>query len=134
MGHTSFIAPSGPGHVARERWVDHTIPENFVSSKRDRQSDGDVLVEKKSKTKKPKLYKVIFHNDDYTSMEFVIFVLEHVFRKTIPEATQIMLRVHKQGSGIAGVYPFSIAETKVAHTMELAKQDSYPLLVTMEPE
>lgn len=122
------------GHVAHARWADHTIPENFVSSKRDRQSDGDVLVEKKSKTKKPKLYKVIFHNDDYTSMEFVIFVLEHVFHKNVPEATQIMLRVHKQGSGVAGVYPFSIAETKVEHSMELAKEGGYPLRVTMETE
>lgn len=105
-----------------------------MSSKKDRQSEGDVLVKKRSKTKKPKRYKVLFHNDDYTTMEFVVFILEHIFRKTSPEATQIMLNVHKKGAGVAGVYPFSVAETKVAQTMELAQQEGHPLQLTIEPE
>lgn len=105
-----------------------------MTSKKDKQSEGDVLVKKRSKTKKPKRYKVIFHNDDYTTMEFVVFVLEHIFHKSSPEAAQIMLNVHKTGAGVAGVYPFSVAETKVAQTMELSKQEGQPLMVTMEPE
>ena len=71
--------------------------------------ESDVITKKKKKTQKPKKYKVIFHNDDYTTMEFVIHVLETVFRKTSPEAYQIMLHVHQSGSGVAGVYTFNIA-------------------------
>ncbi len=103
-----------------------------MSSKYD--SDSDVITKKEKKTKKPKRYKVLFHNDDYTTMEFVVYVLETVFRKSSSEAAQIMLNVHKTGAGIAGVYPFSVAETRVAQTMELARSEGHPLLVTMEPE
>ena len=101
-------------------------------SQHDRESD--VVTKKKSQTKKPRLYKVIFHNDDYTSMEFVVYVLESIFRKTSVEATQIMYDVHRNGSGVAGVYTFSVAETRVAQTLDLARQEGHPLLVTMEPE
>lgn len=97
-------------------------------------NESDVVTQKKSKTKKPKRYKVIFHNDDYTTMEFVIYVLEAVFHKSSGEAAQIMLDVHKNGSGIAGVYTFSVAETRVAQSMELARNEGHPLMVTMEPE
>lgn len=96
--------------------------------------EGDVITRKQSKTKKPKKYKVLFHNDDYTSMEFVVHVLELVFRKTGAEAYQIMLHVHQQGHGVAGVYTHSVAETKVHHTMEMAREEGHPLMVTMEPE
>ena len=96
--------------------------------------ESDVVTKKKKKTKKPKKYKVIFHNDDYTTMEFVIHVLETIFRKTSPEAYQIMLHVHQTGAGVAGVYAFNIAETKIHQTMELARAEGPPLMVTMEPE
>ena len=105
-----------------------------MGSRFDHEHDSDVITQKKKKTQKPKLYKVIFHNDDYTTMEFVVFVLEHVFHKNSAEAAQIMLNVHRSGSGVAGVYTHSVAETKVAQTMELARQAGHPLLVTMEPE
>lgn len=98
------------------------------------ENDSDVITKKKKQTKKPKRYKVLFHNDDYTTMEFVVYVLEAVFRKTSSEAAQIMLNVHKKGAGIAGVYPYSVAETRVAQSMELARNEGHPLLVTMEPE
>ena len=98
------------------------------------ENEGGVLVKKRSKTKKPKKYKVLFHNDDYTTMEFVVEVLKYVFRKTPQEAQTIMRFVHEKGYGVAGVYTYSIAETKVTMSLELARQEGHPLMVTMEPE
>ena len=98
------------------------------------ENDSDVVTKKESKTKKPKRYKVIFHNDDYTTMEFVVYILETIFRKTSSEAAQIMLNVHKTGAGIAGVYPYSVAETRTAQATLIAREEGHPLRVTMEPE
>lgn len=97
---------------------------------------GDVAVEKKQKqqTRRPRQFKVIFHNDDYTTMEFVVRALEVIFNKSPAEAAQVMLHVHKTGSGVAGVYSRDVAETKVHQTREWARQDGHPLMVTMEPE
>ncbi len=96
--------------------------------------EDEVVTKKKSETKKPKLFKVIFHNDDYTTMEFVVGVLEAVFHRGPAEAAQIMLRVHNHGSGVAGVYTREVAETKVEITLQWARQEGHPLMVTMEPE
>lgn len=82
----------------------------------------------------PSLYKVYLHNDDYTPMEFVIEILESVFRKANSLAIQIMLDVHKKGSGLCGVYPHEVAETKVASVIDKAKQHRHPLKCTMEEE
>lgn len=103
-------------------------------SQYDRDMESDVVTKKKKKTKKPKRYRVIFHNDDYTTMEFVVQILETIFRKSSAEAAQIMLDVHRNGSGVAGVYTYSVAETRVGISMELARQEGHPLMVTMEPE
>jgi ATP-dependent Clp protease adaptor protein ClpS len=88
----------------------------------------------KPKLEKPKLYKVLLHNDDYTPMEFVVLVLVQVFRKSESDATSVMLHAHTHGYAVAGVYTFEVAETKVAETMKLAEQAQFPLLCTMEPE
>lgn len=96
--------------------------------------EDDVVTEKKSRVKKPKLFKVIFHNDDFTTMEFVVLVLEVVFHKSPAEAAQIMLHVHNTGSGLAGVYTREVAETKVETTIQWARREGQPLMVTMEPE
>ena len=84
--------------------------------------------------KKPRLYKVLLHNDDYTTMEFVIHVLIEVFRKSETEATQIMLHVHTKGSGVCGVYTYDLAQTKVHQVTQLSRQNEMPLKCTMEAE
>jgi ATP-dependent Clp protease adaptor protein ClpS len=95
---------------------------------------GDVLTESKTKLEKPKLYKVLLHNDDFTTMEFVVFVLEYVFQRSEAEAFAIMLNVHNNGVGVAGIYPHDIAYMKSHKTMNLAKAREYPLLCTLEEE
>jgi ATP-dependent Clp protease adaptor protein ClpS len=89
---------------------------------------------KKEQLKKPPLYKVLFHNDNYTTMEFVIFVLRSIFHKSEADAVAIMLAVHQNGFGVAGVYTRDLAETKVNRTHQLARENEYPLKLTMEPE
>jgi len=97
---------------------------------------GDVLTETDTKTRleKPKLFKVLLHNDNFTTMEFVVFVLEHVFKKTSDEAFAIMIAVHEKGLGVAGVYPYEIATSKADKTTNLARAREFPLLCTVEPE
>ena len=95
---------------------------------------GEVLVEKKTKLEKPKLYKVILHNDDFTTMDFVIFVLQYVFNRSDAEAFTIMMKVHREGLGIAGIYPYEIANMKCQKAVNLAKAREYPLLCTVEEE
>lgn len=101
-----------------------------------RGDDGDtntgVVVRSKPKTKKPSMYKVIMLNDDYTPMEFVVFVLERFFNKTNEDATRIMLHVHQKGVGVCGVFTYEIAETKVQQVMDLARQHQHPLQCTLE--
>ena len=98
------------------------------------QSDENVAEKEKQKTEEPSLYRVILLNDDYTTMEFVIHVLETVFHKPLPEATRIMLSVHKKGAGLCGVYTREIAETKVAEVHAMAAENQFPLKCTMEKE
>ena len=93
-----------------------------------------VLAENKQKVEKPPLYKVLLHNDDYTTMEFVVYVLQSIFHKGVEEARRIMLAVHQQGVGVAGVYPYEIAEVKVGKVSEQARVREFPLLCTMEEE
>jgi len=101
---------------------------------REPQPGTDVLTESKQKLQKPPLYKVLLHNDNYTTMEFVVFVLMNVFHHSENEAIRIMLQVHNQQVGIAGVYTFEIAETKVAKVAQLAREHDYPLLCSLEEE
>ena len=101
-------------------------------SRRARDFEGLVIPDKKAEVKEPPLYKVLLHNDDYTSMEFVVLLLEKVFHKTTAEATRIMLNVHQQGIGVAGVYHKEIAETKIAIVHNLAQKNEYPLRCSIE--
>jgi ATP-dependent Clp protease adaptor protein ClpS len=100
----------------------------------DGETRGAPDVDVKTRVDKPRMFKVLFHNDDFTTMEFVVEVLTVVFRRTRVEATRIMLSVHRSGRGIAGVYTREIAETKAQLAMDRARERGYPLLVTTEPE
>jgi ATP-dependent Clp protease adaptor protein ClpS len=82
----------------------------------------------------PQLFKVLLHNDDYTSMEFVIDILVNTFHKTLAQAEQIMLLIHEKGKAICGVYSFEIAQTKAHQVKEKAKQNEFPLLATIEED
>ena len=86
------------------------------------------------KLQKPPRYKVLLHNDDYTTREFVVEVLKVVFHRPEPEAVQIMLHVHNSGVGVAGVYTLEVAEMKVRTVETLARQREYPLMLSIEPE
>ena len=100
----------------------------------DRQTSGEILERTKQVTKKPDLYKVVLLNDDYTTMDFVIEILETIFHKQPAEAHRIMMMVHTQGKGLCGVYPFEVAETKVATVIDRARENGFPLRAAMEPE
>jgi len=100
----------------------------------DRQTDGEILERSKQETKKPELYKVLLLNDDYTTMDFVVEVLESIFHKQTEEAFRIMMAVHTQGKGLCGVYTHEVAETKVDAVMERARENGFPLRAAMEPE
>jgi ATP-dependent Clp protease adaptor protein ClpS len=91
-----------------------------------------IVVETKTRTKKPSMYKVLMLNDDYTPMEFVVHVLERFFGKNREEATTIMLHVHRRGVGVCGVYTYEVAETKVTQVMDLARRHQHPLQCVME--
>ena len=96
--------------------------------------DGDLATEKRAKHEKVRRFKVVLHNDDYTTMEYVIEVLRRFFHKGETEALHVMLTVHKKGKAVAGIYPRDVAETKVAEVIGHARERGHPLLLTAEPE
>ena len=100
------------------------------------EDDTGIVTEtkKRAQTKRPRLYKVLLHNDDYTTREFVVYVLQTVFRRDEQESVRIMLHVHYNGVGVAGVYTREVAETKVQTVERLAREQEYPLRLTIEPE
>lgn len=98
------------------------------------QHESDTAVAEKTRTKTPKQYKVLLLNDDYTTMEFVVFVLEAVFMKSPSEAIQIMLQVHKSGRGVAGIFSKQIAEAKIDRVHSEARKEGFPLKCVMEEE
>jgi len=97
-------------------------------------TEKKVSLETKKKLQKPRMYKVLLHNDDYTPMEFVVMVLQKVFHKTKVEATHLMWAVHKKGVAVAGTYTREIAETKVILVQDLAQTNEHPLRCSMERE
>jgi ATP-dependent Clp protease adaptor protein ClpS len=100
----------------------------------DSESDSGVVVQvSRPKLKEPARFAVILHNDDYTTMEFVLDVLKRFFHRTESESVQIMLQVHQNGKGTAGVYSFEIAETKAMQVVEFSRSKGYPLQCSIEP-
>jgi ATP-dependent Clp protease adaptor protein ClpS len=98
----------------------------------DREGRGGLALEERVRTKKPPMYKVLLHNDDFTSMEFVVQILASIFHRNESESTRIMLHVHRTGIGVAGVYTREIAETKVRKVTNLAQRAESPLQCTTE--
>jgi len=100
--------------------------------------DGDedlgLVTKTRIKTKKPSLYRVVIMNDDYTPMEFVVFILERIFNKNHEDAYRIMLHVHNHGLGVCGIYTYEVAETKVAQVRDLARRNEHPLRCDLERE
>jgi ATP-dependent Clp protease adaptor protein ClpS len=97
-----------------------------------RQTDSQVVERTERQTQEPEMFRVVLLNDDYTTMDFVVQILEEVFHKTPAEAYRIMMLVHTQGRGVAGLYPFEVAETKVATVVDLGRSAGFPLQATME--
>ena len=95
---------------------------------------GSAVLEPREKTKRPRLYRVLLHNDHYTTMEFVIEVLREIFGKSLEDAEKITLNVHREGIGVAGTYPSAVAESKVFEVQSLAEANGFPLKSSMEPE
>ncbi len=96
--------------------------------------DEDVQTKKRDELRPPRKFKVILHNDHYTSMEFVVMILTSIFNKSGAQSIEIMLNVHNSGIGIAGVYPSSVAETKINKVHREAQNQGFPLKCSMEPE
>lgn len=122
-----------------ERMVGPTRQEVLAMAER-KQGDNDtgvrssVITQTKPKTQKPSMYRVLLLNDDYTPMEFVVYVLEQFFNKSREDATRIMLHVHQHGVGVCGVFTYEVAETKVAQVVDTARRHQHPLQCTMEKD
>ncbi len=95
-------------------------------------NDGLVVEPAKPKLKKPRMYKVILNNDDFTPMDFVVHILEHFFAMNTDKATRIMLQIHTEGKGLCGIYSRDVAETKMLQVNEYSKDNNHPLLCSME--
>ena len=96
------------------------------------ETEESATAEAEEEVRQPPLYRVLLHNDDYTTMDFVVYVLQTIFHRSESDAIRLMLQVHQQGFGVAGVFTHEIAEMKVSETMELARANEYPLLCTLE--
>ena len=103
-------------------------------SRFDSDSEQETITRIRDDVQEPSMYRVLLHNDDYTSMEFVVQILIAVFQKSAVEATRIMFSVHREGIGLCGVYPFDIAETKVDTVHRAARDNGFPLKCTMEED
>jgi ATP-dependent Clp protease adaptor protein ClpS len=118
---------SESGHIAGSGMPEPRPPE-------DPSQEDDLRVAERTRSKRPRRYQVVLHNDDYTTMEFVVEVLMRFFQKDITEARHIMLHVHHKGYGVVDVFPRDVAETKAEQVMDFAKEHGHPLRCTAEPE
>lgn len=96
--------------------------------------DGVLLAEPKTKTKRPPYFKVVLLNDDYTPMDFVVFILKDIFHKSHQDAVEIMMEIHHKGAGVCGVYTRDVAETKAEMVITLSRRNEYPLKCSVEKE
>lgn len=129
------VAGRWPDQFSGHRFHPHCMDTPEHGGHGESQTLGDVmLAEPKTKTKRPPLYKVILLNDDYTPMDFVVMVLEQIFRKPHADALSVMLEVHQKGAGLAGIYTRDVAETKVDQVIEYARINEYPLQCALEQE
>jgi ATP-dependent Clp protease adaptor protein ClpS len=110
------------------------LPWEHAGPLGDPREEEKLAEKRKTRRKRPRLWKVLLHNDDYTTMEFVVLVLMEFFQKDPTEATAIMLHVHTRGIGVAGVYTRDVADTKVEQVTKFSEENGMPLLVTAEPE
>ena len=110
--------------MSKDRDLEHDDPRH----------EEDLDVATRRRLKRPPLYRVLFHNDDYTTRDFVVMVLMQYFHKNHVEASRIMLQVHRRGMGVAGIYPYDIANTKVHQVESLARENSMPLRLSLEPD
>ena len=122
------------GEPDRKKMIDR----HRLSAERKEGDDGggqsQLVLDSRTKTRKPSMYKVLMMNDDYTPMEFVVMVLERFFEKQHEEAIKIMLHVHQKGVGVCGVFTYEVAETKVTQVMDFARKHEHPLQCTLEKE
>ncbi len=134
MAAVSFIV-SGNTDILPVNEKKNSINDCDMSERKDQDGSGTVngvVTQTKPKTKRPSMYRVLLLNDDYTPMEFVVYVLEHFFSKSHEDATQIMFHVHQKGVGVCGVFTYEVAETKVNQVIDFARQHQHPLQCTME--
>lgn len=142
IGHCGTVVSVGKPQTGRrilygqDQLIPWICPVHAGTDDDEKNGDGDVgvVVKARPKTKRPSLYKVLFLNDDYTPMEFVVYVLERFFNLDTVRAHEIMLTVHTKGVAVVGVYPFEVAETKVTQVMDCARSNQHPLQCTMEKE
>jgi len=113
---------------------DGDIEQMSADNNKPNNSEGDLALDKRTKTKKPSLYRVIMLNDDYTPMEFVVLILQRFFGHNTQSAQKIMLHVHQKGVGVCGIYTYEVAEAKINHVMTFARQNEHPLQLQMEKE
>ncbi len=114
-----------------------TMLASVITASDERTGDDEgtglgVATRTRTRTKTPSPYKVLMLNDDYTPMEFVVQVLQNFFRMSIEDATRVMLQVHQRGVGVCGIFPYEVAETKVAQVIDYARQNQHPLQCTLE--
>jgi ATP-dependent Clp protease adaptor protein ClpS len=133
------MADRGEGMAVGADWCGGRVAVSVTMGGKDRQDDegdvrGGIVTKTDPKTKRPSLYKVLLLNDDYTPMDFVVYILERFFNKPTEEANRIMWHVHQKGVGICGVYTYEVAETKVAQVTNFSRQHQHPLQCTMEKE
>jgi ATP-dependent Clp protease adaptor protein ClpS len=129
-----MFAISNSLHAAHHRRQEIRAMAERKQGDQDTGNRSSVITQTKPKTQKPSMYRVLLLNDDYTPMEFVVYVLEQFFNKSREDATRIMLHVHQHGVGVCGVFTYEVAETKVAQVVDTARRHQHPLQCTMEKD